>query len=601
MKASLKRLPLLLLLALPAVVYAQLSYMDNGDGTATITGCAQKYVGAVTIPGSTNGLLVTSIGSEAFWQCSLTSVTIPDSVTNIGDLAFSACFSLTSVVIGNSVTNIGPGTFQYCSSLTSVTIPDSVTSIEPETFQFCRSLTNVAVGNSVTNIGIYAFYECNSLTSVMIGDSVASIETGAFIDCFSLTSITIPDSVTSIGEMGFAGCTSLTKILIGNSVTNIGPGAFEFCTNLTTVTIPESVTSIGRAAFYYCANLTTITVDALNPVYSSVAGVLFDKSQATLIEYPGGIAGSYTIPNSVTTIGEGAFEDCSSLTSVTIPNSVTNIGDYAFEGCTSLTSITIPDSVTDIGSYTFYSCSSLSSVVIGDSVTSLAGQAFNWCTSLTNVTIGNSVTNMGDELFWECTSLTGVYFKGSAPSADSSVFHGDTNATVYYLPETTGWNPQVQTSDASFGVRTNQFGFTITGTSGLAVVVEACTNPANPAWSPVATNTLTGGSSYFSDPQWTNYPARFYRLSGLTFAGLPAVLWNPQAQTSDGNFGVRTNRFGFTITGTAGLVIVVEACANPANHSWSPVATNTLTGGWFYFSDPQWTNYPARFYRLRSP
>jgi hypothetical protein len=124
---------------------------------------------------------------------------------------------------------------------------------------------------------------------------------------------------------------------------------------------------------------------------------------------------------------------------------------------------------------------------------------------------------------------------------------------------------------------------------------------AQPAWSPVATNTLSGGSSYFSDPQWTNYPARFYRLWGLTFAGVPAVLWNPQAQTGDGSFGVRTNRFGFNITGTSNLVVVVEACTDLANPAWSPVGTNTLTGGSSYFSDPQWTNYPARFYRLRSP
>jgi len=132
-------------------------------------------------------------------------------------------------------------------------------------------------------------------------------------------------------------------------------------------------------------------------------------------------------------------------------------------------------------------------------------------------------------------------------------------------------------------------------------VVEACTNPANPIWFPAGTNTLTGGSSYFSDPQWTNYPSRFYRLCGPTIGSCPLVLWNPQVQTSGASFGVRTNKFGFTITGTRGLVVVVEACTNPANPIWFPAGTNTLTGGPVYFSDPQWTNYPARFYRLRSP
>jgi hypothetical protein len=181
------------------------------------------------------------------------------------------------------------------------------------------------------------------------------------------------------------------------------------------------------------------------------------------------------------------------------------------------------------------------------------------------------------------------------------VFDNDNNLTVYYMPGITGWNPQVQTSGASFGVRTNRFGFTIIGNDNLGVVVQACTNLAHPDWSPVATNTLSGGSCYFCDPQCTNYARRFYGLGGLTFAGLPAVLWNPQVQTSGTSFGVRTNRFGFNITGSSNLIIVVEACTNLANQIWFPVGTNTLTGGSSYFSDPQWTNNARRFYRLRSP
>jgi hypothetical protein len=146
------------------------------------------------------------------------------------------------------------------------------------------------------------------------------------------------------------------------------------------------------------------------------------------------------------------------------------------------------------------------------------------CPRLTSITLGSSVSSIWQEAFYACAGLTGVYFKGNAPTLDSFVFTGDNNATVYYLPGTTGWgatfgglpsvlwNPQVQPADGSFGVQTNQFGFTITGSSNLVIVVEACTNLANPLWSPVGTNTLTNGSSYFSDPQWTNYPSRLYRL-----------------------------------------------------------------------------------------
>jgi BspA type Leucine rich repeat region (6 copies) len=156
-------------------------------------------------------------------------------------------------------------------------------------------------------------------------------------------------------------------------------------------------------------------------------------------------------------------------------------------------------------------------------VTSIGEYAFSCNSSLASVTIGNNVTSIEDWAFGDCTSLNGAYFMGNAPSIGSAVFDGDNSTTLYYLPGTAWgatygcrptalWNPQVQTGGTSFGVRTNRFGFTITGTSNLVIVVEACTNLANPSWFPVATNTLTGGSSYFSDPQWTNYPARFCRL-----------------------------------------------------------------------------------------
>ncbi len=506
----------------PAVLWSppvQGCTYSTKDGAITITGYTGPG-GDVTIPGAVTGLPVTRIGTNAFYGChNVASVTIPNSVTNIGDEAFMGC-SLTSVTIPDSVTSIGLAAFCDCESLTNVTIPDSVTRLGNAAFQQCTSLRSVTIPNSLTNIG-NAFSGCTSLRSLTIPNSVTSIADAAFWWCLGLTHVTIPNSVTSIGDQAFGccgslasvtipasvtrigtnaflGCGSLASVTIANGVAAIGNEAFQGCASLAAVTIPESVTSIGVEPFSGCSSLAAITVDALNPSYSSADGVLFDKNQTTLIECPERKAGGYTIPNSVTSIEAGAFDGCGSLTSVTIPNGVSAIGDSAFQGCGSLTSVTIPNSVTNIG----------------------AG-AFESCTNLANVTIGNGVTSIGGSAFLGCINIIAMYFEGNAPSLGGDAFGG---GWIYYLPGTAGWgptfgshptvlwNPQVQTRGASFGLRTNQFGFNITGTSNLVVVVEASTNLAGAAWSPLQTNTLSGSPLYFSDPQWTNYPARFYRL-----------------------------------------------------------------------------------------
>ena len=341
----------------------------SNDGTfSDYKGTASSFV----IPDS-----VTKIADKTFYNCSsLTSVTIPNSVTSIGSDAFFGCSSLTSITVdennvnyksidGNLYSKDGTTLIKYAigKTETSFTIPDSVTNIGNNAFSGCRSLTGITIPNSVTSIGSWAFSGCRSLTSITIPDSVTIIGSWAFSGCSSLTSVTIPNSVTSIGERAFFDCSSLTSITIPDSVTSIGSDAFSGCSSLTSVTIPESVTSIGNEAFSGCTGLTSITVDENNSNYKSIDGNLYSKDGTTLIQYAiGKKETSFAIPNSVTSIGDSAFRFCRSLTGITIPNSVTSIESWAFSGCRSLTSITIPDSVTSIWVEAFYNCSSLASI-----------------------------------------------------------------------------------------------------------------------------------------------------------------------------------------------------------------------------------------------
>ena len=349
---------------------------------------------SITIPNS-----VTKIGDGAFSWCKyLQSVTIPNSVRNIGNHAFSGCnicfFICNSTyfqnddvclfnkdktaivsrindcvnyIIPNSVTSIGDYAFSDCLSLQSITIPNSVTKIGDGAFEGCESLQSVTIPNSVKSIGDEAFVWCKSLQSVTIPNSVTKIGDVAFGRCESLQSVTIPNSVTSIGDEAFIWCNSLQSVTISNSVTSIGNRAFSFCKSLQGVTIPNSVTKIGDEAFSWCESLQSVT-----------------------------------IPNSVTSIGDEAFRDCKSLQSITIPNSVKSIGDEAFSSCKSLQSITIPNSVKSIGNRAFCSCESLQSITIPNSVKSIGDYAFSWCESLQSITIPNSVTSIGNSAFEGC-------------------------------------------------------------------------------------------------------------------------------------------------------------------------------------------------------
>lgn len=358
------------------------------------------WVKNITIPDS-----VTGIGEYAFSECkNLTTITLGNGLTDIAYGAFEDCEKLTTVTLGNSLTHIGNRAFDCCTDLNSIHIPDSVTTIGDQAFWRCENLASVSFGSDLTSIGDDAFYGCSALNNITIPDNVTSVGGWAFGNCSKVESITIgsgltdigdqafflnqgnlksltvsqqnpaydsrndcnaiietatntlilgcqttviPDSITSIGDYALVYCSELTELTIPEGVTTIGDYAFAGCSGLTELTIPAGVTSIGEIAFCFCDQLISLTVSQQNQTYDSRedCDAIIETATNTLI------SGCQTtiIPNSVTSIGDGAFYYCSELTDIKIPNSVTSIGKYAFYACNSLRRITIPASVTSIG------------------------------------------------------------------------------------------------------------------------------------------------------------------------------------------------------------------------------------------------------------
>jgi uncharacterized repeat protein (TIGR02543 family) len=398
------------------------------DGEITITGYGGP-AGDVVIPESIGGKPVTAIGNNAFRSKIITGVTIPDSVTGIEPFAFYQCSMLQAVNIGASVKTIGRMAFMGCIRLTGVIIPDKVSDIGENAFCACDSLQSASLGSGLKTIGEYAF-AASGLTGIMIPNNVTTMGSGVFEGCGSLSSASLPAGLKAIPDLLFHSNPLLAAITIPEGVESIGNGAFEGCTAIKQITIPDSVTSIGGMAFSFGWDQTPM-----------------------------------------------------GLQSITIGSGVKSIGNWAFQKCTSLSSIKIGGKVEDIGEY-----------------------AFSFCTALTSIKFPQSLANLGIKAFQACGNLNSVYFYGNAPTAGTELFFNcPVGTSVYYISGNTGftnpWNgktAQTFVPSDSLSVK-----FNLMGASGQAPAAQSCAYLGKAACPPDPSYPGHSFAGWFDNPAYS--------------------------------------------------------------------------------------------------
>jgi hypothetical protein len=355
-------------------------------------------------------------------------------------------------------------------------------------------------------------------------------------------------SITITGYDGSGGPVAIPGVIDGFPVRQIAANAFAGSGTITTIQIPPSVAAIGDGAFASCPTLTSITVDAGNPNYATLDSVLYNKAQTALIQFPGGRGPAFTVPSSVSTIAERAFKGAEKLLRLTIPSDVTSIGQEALANCTSLTNVALGNGVTSIQFATFSNCTSLKTIALPGSITNVGNYAFTFC-GLINVEIPRGVISIGNVAFANCADLARVTISDTVSNIGVYAFSSCTALRGAYFE---GNRPQIGT-DAFINADQVTLYY-----------------PVNAAG-------------------WTS-----------TVAGKPAMIWNPSIITNDVNFGVQNGQFSFTITGTAGVTVVVEKSYDLNSSIWMPMETNVLNGAAITFRSA-FSAITNEFYRVQAP
>ena len=388
--------------------YDGLTYNVTGENEVEVTGYTTEPVNLVipaTVSYGGTDYGVTAVGWRAFYGSSnLVSIEFPDFIKSIGSYAFANCIGLTSVSLPEGLTEMTMGTFIGCTGLVSVSFPSSLKSFGTGTFEGCTGLTSLSLPENLTDTGW-----------------------GAFRDCTGLVSVDFPSGLTNIGRETFWGCTNLPSVDLPENLASIGDDAFYTCSSLASIDLPASLSSFGAGVFSGCTGLTSINVDAGNSFYCSQDGILFTKDMTELICYPAAKEGEhYAVPSGVVIICDEAFDSSYNLTSVDLPEGLTSIGAGAFSGC-SLISIDLPESLVSIGASAFYG-KNWTSLVLPENLRSVGYGAFSWSDALVSVAILSDTLEIDGGAFSGCGSIKEILVLGDTyPTVVNDPLWGEEN------------------------------------------------------------------------------------------------------------------------------------------------------------------------------